>query len=569
MINEIKNRNELADFLAVPRKKLTYILYVKKIDNYYTSFDISKKNGGVRHIYAPYRDLKNIQRKIGDALWKYQKEIWKKNNINPIISHGFEKGKSILTNAKVHRDKKYVMNIDLENFFDCFHFGRVRGFFQKNINFQLSKEVSTVLAQLVCYNGKLPQGAPSSPIITNMICNIFDIRIAKLAKKYKLNYTRYADDLTFSTNDKKFIERYKEFYQELLQEIEKAGFIINTKKTRLFYKDSRQEVTGLVVNKRINVNRDYYKETRAMAHELYKKGVFQINGDEGTIHQLEGRFSFINQAVRYNNILDSENHSFYKLNGREKQYKQFLFYKYFFSNPKPLIVTEGKTDIVYIKAALKNLYKEYPQLIIKNEKGQFEYKISFLRKTKRLEYFLNIRTDGADTMKNIYQYYLDKGDKNYPNYLKVFKQLREGGGKPSNAVILLFDNELNSKERPVYKFINDKLVKLNDSQKKELAKEERIILTDNLFLLVTPAVPQKEISDIEDLFDEATLNTEINGKHFSKDDKYDINLYYGKDTFSKYIMKNYENIDFCSFKRLLDNIKMIISTYGERVKNSS
>ena len=75
MINEIKNRNELADFLAVPRKKLTYILYVKKIDNYYTSFDISKKNGGVRHIYAPYRDLKNIQRKIGDALWKYQKEI--------------------------------------------------------------------------------------------------------------------------------------------------------------------------------------------------------------------------------------------------------------------------------------------------------------------------------------------------------------------------------------------------------------------------------------------------------------------------------------------------------------
>ena len=153
--------------------------------------------------------------------------------------------------------------------------------------------------------------------------------------------------------------------------------------------------------------------------------------------------------------------------------------------------------------------------------------------------------------------------------MKVFKQLREGGGKPSNAVILLFDNELNSKERPVYKFINDKLVKLNDSQKKELAKEERIILTDNLFLLVTPAVPQKEISDIEDLFDEATLNTEINGKHFSKDDKYDINLYYGKDTFSKYIMKNYENIDFCSFKRLLDNIKMIISTYGERVKNSS
>ena len=114
-----------------------------------------------------------------------------------------------------------------------------------------------------------------------------------------------------------------------------------------------------------------------MAHELYKKGVFQINGDEGTIHQLEGRFSFINQAVRYNNILDSENHSFYKLNGREKQYKQFLFYKYFFSNPKPLIVTEGKTDIVYIKAALKNLYKEYPQLKSKMKKGSLNIKFPF------------------------------------------------------------------------------------------------------------------------------------------------------------------------------------------------
>ena len=152
--------------------------------------------------------------------------------------------------------------------------------------------------------------------------------------------------------------------------------------------------------------------------------------------------------------------------------------------------------------------------------------------------------------------------------MKLFKQLREGGGTPSNAVILLFDNELNSKERPVYKFINDKLVKLSDSQKKDLAKEERINLIDNLFLLLTPSVPQKEISDIEDLFDEVTLNTEINGKHFSKDDKYDIDLYYGKDTFSKYIMKNYEDIDFCSFKRMFDNIKMIISTYGELVKDS-
>lgn len=113
-----------------------------------------------------------------------------------------EKGKSFITNAQIHRNKRFVINVDLENFFDSFHFGRVRGYFMKNKNYQCSEEVATTIAQIACYEGKLPQGAPSSPIITNMICNIFDMRLLRLAKKYKLDYTRYADDLSFSTNDK-------------------------------------------------------------------------------------------------------------------------------------------------------------------------------------------------------------------------------------------------------------------------------------------------------------------------------------------------------------------------------
>lgn len=80
--------------------------------------------------------------------------------------------------------------MDLENFFDSFHFGRVRGYFQKNNYYKLPFEVATIIAQLTCFHGKLPQGAPTSPIITNLICNIFDLRIIKLAKKYKLDYTR-------------------------------------------------------------------------------------------------------------------------------------------------------------------------------------------------------------------------------------------------------------------------------------------------------------------------------------------------------------------------------------------
>ena len=108
-----------------------------------------------------------------------------------------------------------VLNIDLENFFESFHFGRVRGFFIKNNNFLLPIEVATVIAQISCYEGKLPQGAPSSPIISNLICEILDYRLLKIAKKYKLNYTRYADDLTFSTNDKNFLGLQMEFYEEI------------------------------------------------------------------------------------------------------------------------------------------------------------------------------------------------------------------------------------------------------------------------------------------------------------------------------------------------------------------
>ena len=373
--NDVENRNELADFLKIPRKKLTHILYVKKVENCYKSFEIPKKNGDTRRINAPTDDLKSIQLKLSGALAEYQKQLWSKKGISPNISHAFEKGKSIFSNAKIHRNKRYVLNIDLTDFFDSFHFGRVRGFFNKNRDFQLPIEVATVIAQLTCYNGKLPQGAPSSPIITNLICNILDMRLLKIAKKYRVDYTRYADDITFSTNNRSFLGNYSEFFSDINKEIINAGFSINDSKTRLQYRDSRQEVTGLTVNKKLNIDYRYYKETRAMAHSLYTTGKFSINGEEGTLNQLEGRFNFINQIDKYNNKIDLQNkqydnkseirifRDFRHLNGRENEYRKLLFYKYFYGNDKPLIVTEGKTDILYIKSALKNLYKDFLVLI--------------------------------------------------------------------------------------------------------------------------------------------------------------------------------------------------------------
>lgn len=558
-INNIKTKEDLAGLLDIHIKKLTYILYVKKVDNMYTSFGIPKKNGGERQINAPEKPLKFIQKRLADILSDYRKNIYDREKINNKISHAFETEKSFITNAKVHRNKRYVLNFDLKDFFDCFHFGRVKGYFEKNKYFKLPKEVSVILAQLTCYKGCLPQGAPTSPIITNLICSIFDMRVLKLAKKYKLNYTRYADDLSFSTNDKNFLEMYCKFYEELIQEIDKAGFKINETKTRIQYKDSRQEVTGVVVNKKLSVNRDYYKKTRAMAYQLYKTEKFFIDGKEGTINQLEGRFSFINQLEKDNNENSLKKCGFYYLNSREKAYQKMIFYKYFYANKKPLIVTEGKTDERYIKSALKNLYKEYHGLIKKNRNGFFEYNFSVLKKTKRLKYFLNIECDGADTMNNIYSYFENTNDKNYPNYMRDIKKKSEI--EAFNPVILLFDNEIEAENKPVSKFI--KKFKID---KNALKENEYIRLKANVYLLVTPN--KKNISEIEDLFKDETLKHEIGGKVFDLKGKLKEKGY-SKEIFSKYIMREYRNIDFSDFRPLLDNIKTIITDYKNEMSGKN
>ena len=169
----------------------------------------------------------------------------------------------------------------------------------------LPHEAAVTIAQLACYKGKLPQGAPTSPIITNLICQVLDMHLLSLAKRYKLDYTRYADDLTFSTNNKSFLEKWAEFYSELDRKIKKAGFSINERKTRIAYRDSKQVVTGLVVNKKISVDHSYYRKVRAMAHSLYKTGSYEVDGKEGTIKQLEGRFSYIDHIDKYKNKCDS------------------------------------------------------------------------------------------------------------------------------------------------------------------------------------------------------------------------------------------------------------------------
>lgn len=558
--NGIKSRSDLADYLHIPPSKLAYILFKIGVDSYYTEFDIPKKSGDSRRICAPTGDLKDVQRQLADALWEHQKSVYEELGIKPNISHAFEEGKSIITNAKIHRNKRFVLNVDLKDFFDSIHIGRVCGFFEKNKYFNLPHGAAVTIAQLACYRGKLPQGAPTSPIITNLICQVLDMHLLSLAKRYRLDYTRYADDMTFSTNDKTFLEKMDSFYTELEKKVKKAGFSINEKKTRISYRYSKQVVTGLVVNKKISVDHVYCRKVRAMAHSLYTTGSYSVDGIEGNARQLEGRFAFIDQIEKHNNICDSAGkHNAFTLNGREKQYQQFLFYRYFFDGDKPLIVTEGKTDVRYIKAALRSLHAEYPELVEKDAKGKFVYKVNFFKRSKRFKYLFDLALDGADSLTYMYNHFVSNGKDNRVNYLDYF--LRITKRVPKHPVIFVYDNEITNSKKPLCKFASH--AKLNDAQRIQLGSNLFLRLTSpgNLFLITNPLAEGKTESEIEHMFTEETRCVEIGGKTLSLDSKFDNTKFFGKDHFSSYVLANYKTIDFNGFRPFLNTIRTVIQEY--------
>lgn len=554
MSNYDEARKMVAKLINVELRAITYVLYKKGIEKSYTSFEIPKKAGGTRVIDSPNKQLKRIQRRLGKKIYDIHKNYIDQNRIASNISHGFEMGKGIITNARIHKNKKYLLNIDIANFFSSVNFGRVQGYFYKSQEFLFPKEVSTIISQLVCYDKKLPQGAPTSPIISNLIFNIVDLRILSLAKKYKLSYTRYADDMSFSTNNRAFQTDYINFIQELRNLLENSGFEINENKTRLEYYSSRQEVTGLTVNKKINVSRKFIKQTRAMVDQLFKTNSFYINDTFGTEEQLEGRLAFINQLDWYNNELEPEsikqkaNKKYMSgLNAREKQYQYFLFYKYFFKPSKPTIVTEGKTDILHIKAALMKYSDRYPNLITKNDEGKYVFNLYFLNKTKRLKYFFGIVQNGADTMKNIWNFY--NGKNNCDNIFKYINDKSQYGIiRNVNPVILLFDNEKEA-DKPLRKFLNH--IGMKSESDKPFLK-----LNANLYLQKIPRINNSDC-EIEDLYSKETLNISIDGKKFEKTVKDSFENTFSKDIFSKYILEHYQEIDFENFLPLLDSINGI------------
>lgn len=550
-LQELTDLSSLAILLNIKKSSLTYLLYKVKLDNCYSTFEIPKKNGSTRTINAPNKILMKIQKKLLIILTEHIKNNTLPNHFFDYLSYGYEKDRSIYDNAKIHNNKKYVLNIDLQNFFDQFHFGRIRGFFQKNYLFQLNNNISHILANIVCFQGKLPQGAPTSPIITNIMCKSFDKQILNLAKKYKLHYTRYVDDLSFSTNDKYFIDKYDDFITQIQIVCNKNGFPINEKKIKLQQNHTRQVVTGLCVNKKVNIFQSFYKQTRAMANSYYKNNTFNINNQPGTINQLLGRLTFISHIDKKNNPIIKDNY----YNKYQLELKKFLFVSLFLQN-EPLIITEGITDIIHIKTALKKFYKTYPDLIDLQD-DSFVYKIKFLHRSYLLHYLFNIEVDGADTLSHLSKLFKHKPlkykNKNY-NFYEYFKE--KYNLIPSKPIIFILDNELNDKNKPINKFLKSyEKIKYYEY----LSDNLYMYLNENMYLLTLPLVNNKTECEIEDMYSEKILQTKINGKYYNKNGGTN-NI--GKKMFAVYIKKNFNNINFDNFIPILDNIINIINHYN-------
>lgn len=271
----LKTPADAADLLEVDHKKLNFLIFRKNRTTNYRSFKLKKRSGGERIISAPAPALKLLQQKLNYVL----RLVYKPK----ASAHGFIHDKSIVTNCHVHVGKKHVFNIDLKDYFPSINFGRVRGMFMAT-PYNLPDRVATVIAQICCHNNQLPQGAPTSPIISNMICAKLDSQLSRLAWQSRCAYTRYADDITLSTQINEFprplaiLQQNEKGYfatagNGLKNIIHSNGFVINENKIRIQSKTKRQEVTGLTVNKFPNVSRDYVRQVRAMLHAWGKYGL--------------------------------------------------------------------------------------------------------------------------------------------------------------------------------------------------------------------------------------------------------------------------------------------------------
>lgn len=271
LLNRIK-RAELEDigqqvqFHPFTMRLINYYCNPNNAFHRYSQFKVKKKSGGFRLITSPRnRSFMMLLTSVNELL----KAMYTPSD----YAMGFAEGRSVVSNANIHKGQNYVFNIDLKDFFPSIEQPRVWKRLQL-APFNFPEKIASLIAGMCSMKETrsfddghqetfyvLPQGAPTSPIITNMICDTLDRRLAGLAKRFGLHYSRYADDITFSSMHHVY-HKNGEFRKELRRIITDQHFTINDDKTRLQKKGARQEVTGIIVSEKLNVTQKYVRDVR-------------------------------------------------------------------------------------------------------------------------------------------------------------------------------------------------------------------------------------------------------------------------------------------------------------------
>lgn len=309
------SEGELARDLNISVGMLRYfsIHREREVRPHYFMFKIPKRRGGSRTIMAPMRNLKALQRKLLQTLV----------NKLPVsdCAHGFRTGRSIRTGAEPHAAKRVVINMDIKDFFPSVHFGRVRGYL---IALGYGYPIATTLAVLMTGAERQPvevegtvyyvpigsryciQGAPTSPGLCNSLVLRMDRRLRGLARSFGFDYSRYADDLTFSGNDAGAVQKLQAAVRRIVEE---EGFTLHPEKTRIMRSGRRQTVTGVVVNKEPGLSRKERRRLRAALHRFQKEAP-EGHARRETLAKFEGKVAFLHmlnaaQAAPFREILKS------------------------------------------------------------------------------------------------------------------------------------------------------------------------------------------------------------------------------------------------------------------------
>jgi RNA-directed DNA polymerase len=302
---------DIARAMNIPLGALRHLAFAREVStiNHYKRFSIAKKSGGVRIISAPHSRLKRAQRFIND-------ELLAKFPLSA-VAHGFAPGRSIVSNALPHLGAAVLINVDLRDFFPTVTYRRVKGLF-RSIGY--NEEVAIVLALLctepeiaetqldgVTYyvargERKLPQGAPTSPAISNALCKRLDARLGGWCAKHGFVLTRYADDVTLSSKNRDI--NVGEALAVVRRLVVAEGFVVHADKVRVVRSGGRQEVTGVVVNQKLSVPRDQLRKFRALLFQIEKdgpmgkvwNGVGQMSSDGDVLQSARGFASYVNMV---------------------------------------------------------------------------------------------------------------------------------------------------------------------------------------------------------------------------------------------------------------------------------